>query len=148
MPSISERSSCLLREELEDDNDFRETTVIVEYDERLDCILGRAKGQLDYAAVEMFVGHVVSQARIHDCQCVLSDLRNAELELSQSDISDIPALMGRMGFRRPWRGALVVSDDAEEFQFLEPVAQARGFMLKVFDDFERAVAWISCQGQP
>lgn len=119
---------------------------IIRYDKVLNCLHGVMEGTLDLPAIEDYVAQVVQLAEAYDCTCILSDLRRVDLALSILEIYELPALMERMGFGRPWRGALVISGNVEEFRFLETVAQNQGFRLRVFDTLDHAAGWIRGEG--
>lgn len=44
--------------------------------------------------------------------------------------------------------ALVYSGDLADHKFMETVAVNRGYSLRVFDDYDQAVAWLSSRPQP
>jgi hypothetical protein len=138
IPWIVERENA----EAELNTEPKNTRMIVNHDQDIDCLVGVVEGRLDMPAVQQYVHQVVREARLRECTCIVSDLRGAELDLSTIEIYGLPGLLDRMGFGRPWCGALVVSGDTEDFKFLETVAYNRGFRLRVFNDIGRAMEWV------
>lgn len=143
IPWIAERENAEAELNAEPNN----TRMIVNHDQDLDCLLGVVEGKLDMPAVQKYIHQVVRAAKLYGCTCIVNDWRGAELDLSTVEIYAFPDLLDRLGFGRPWRGALVVSGGAEDFSFLETVAYNQGFRLRVFNDIKRATEWISAGGE-
>jgi hypothetical protein len=122
---------------------MHERELLIRYDDELKCLVGMVQGVLDASAIERYVEAVLDKAEEHDCTCILSDMRGAKLALSTLEIYDFPRLFERSRLGPPWKGALVVGGDKEDFQFLETVAQNRGFMLRIFAEYDQAVRWLA-----
>ena len=83
----------------------------------------------------------------HDCFLILSDYREAKLKVSTVDIYSVPNLISAKisttgdsvdGLKR----ALVIARDQVDFQFLETVSGNRGQETKLFEDVDKAKAWL------
>jgi hypothetical protein len=47
------------------------------------------------------------------------------------------------GWKRDYKAAVVYSEVTEDERFLESVGVNRGILIKVFDDIDEAISWLS-----
>jgi hypothetical protein len=82
----------------------------------------------------------------HDNHRVLLDYRDADgRQVSVVDVWEFAASLWDMGFERKIRVAVVNApkDDFDRGAFLETCALNRGFELRAFRDFEKAMYWLA-----
>jgi hypothetical protein len=74
---------------------------------------------------------------------LLNDLRGVERHLSLLDIYNLPKMSGEFGFPPRTKRAFVFSEDAKDYQFFETVSVNRGQLVKIFEDIDEALAWLT-----
>jgi len=77
------------------------------------------------------------------CSKYLFDMREATIEgdtFSSYETATGPLAQGMRPYG--YHIALVYTGDLSEHKFMELVAENRGFSLKVFDGYERAMRWL------
>jgi hypothetical protein len=82
------------------------------------------------------------------CSKYLFDMRETMIEgdtFSTYDTATAPLSQGMKPYE--YRVALVYTGDLSQHKFMELVAVNRGYSLKVFDGYERAMSWLN-HGQP
>lgn|SRR5574341_31509 len=105
------------------------------------------QGRLDVSAANELIAGIVRAAQENDCYKVLSDYREAELELSLVDLFDVPALIASQaassGVDPHWfKRALIVAGDLGGFSFYETVSRNRSQNIRVFHDYDEAKTWL------
>ncbi|MHC4207156.1 MAG: hypothetical protein ACYSTT_21080 [Planctomycetota bacterium] len=117
----------------------------VAFDEKVNCVVGRFKGDLTLAAAKKYIREVVEVAKKHPCQRFLNDLREANLVLSVFDIYELPGLVVTEGFDIRWRRAflMVPTTNLDKIDFFELVASNRGMSVRMFTDYDKAIEWLT-----
>jgi len=119
-------------------------TIRVVYDRDTDCILTSVTGPLDKeVALALFteIGRVAMESQ---CMRVLSDLREAKIDASTSDIYQMAQSLGNTQITKAFKRAIVVSRDEEDYAFWETVCFNQGFQnVKILRDYDEAQQWIA-----
>ena len=110
-----------------------------------DLVKSTPSGDLDLSASRQGLAQIAATgAELHEYK-VLIDLREVKSRLSTSDIYDLAFELMKYGetFRRK-TAVLVRGDmDLEKATFFENTAQNRGFEVRTFTVFEKAIIWLS-----
>jgi hypothetical protein len=116
--------------------------ITVTYDEVHDCLVGKYVGRFEPGDVREYGNEIIKLARIHNCKRFLNDMREAEIKLSITDLYYASAEAIMSEFDRDWKRAIVVKEKTKEMEFYEITASNKGLTLKVFDSYEKALAWL------
>lgn len=103
-------------------------------------------GDLDLQNAREALQVAIALAVEKQCFLMLTDLREANMKLSVVDIFNLPGLVEEISARvrlnpRHFRRAIVVNG-LEDMRFYETVFHNRGFPVMIFDDVEKAKAWL------
>ena len=120
----------------------------IEYDPQ-GIITTKVQGKLTMAVLDEWRRDVLQLVKEKECQRMLTDVREAKVELSMVDAYNIPKLfleyastLGLQGFQLK-RAVVVASGEKQLADFFETVARNRVHNLKVFyDDDEPARQWL------
>jgi len=116
--------------------------ITVEYNPVHDCLIGKFIGTIEPKHVAGYVDEILKLARIHNCKRFLNDMREAEIKMSIAELYYASAKTAREEFDRSWKRAILVKEKTAEIEFLEVTAKNKGLDLKIFDNFEEAMAWL------
>ncbi len=106
------------------------------------------EGDADLGDLREVITQGVSLAVKQNCFRVLSDFRLMRLHLSAMDIFSIPAKQilqaqeMNVQYFKYKRTMVVPAADFESYKFFENVAVNRSHNIKVFTDFDEALAWL------
>lgn len=116
----------------------------VTYDAQADCVVTRVEGELDKEVVQAFFAEMGRVATENRCARVLSDLREAKIVASTTDIYRMAQSLEDKKIGRSFRRAIVVSRDEEDYAFWETVCFNQGFQsVRLFHDYEDANRWVT-----
>jgi hypothetical protein len=116
--------------------------ITVEYDQTHNCLTGKFVGKMKFIHVKEYAQEFLKLARVHDCKRILSDLREADIKLSIADLYYASAEAAVGEFDQSWKRALVVKEMTKEIEFYEITATNKGLIVKTFDDYDEALAWL------
>ncbi|MCX6640784.1 MAG: hypothetical protein NTW14_09930 [bacterium] len=115
----------------------------VEFVEDLGVVLARTEGKYDAKIGIEMLKEVNPLLREHSTNRLLIDLRLAELQFSVADLFNRPDEYLELGLDRRLRTGLIFRELNENRRFLETVCVNRGYNLKVFEDYDQAVQWVT-----
>lgn len=87
----------------------------------------------------------VSIANEHGSNKFLIDNRDLTFKTSISGIYDWPEFLGESGLSRTNKIAFVYSEspsNKSDYRFFETVSRNRGYNIRVFEDQQKAMAWL------
>lgn len=93
-------------------------------------------------ALRVYARRVVETAAAHDCKCVVSDLRRAEVSFTTMEMMDALEILAVEGVDRGWERALIAAEPFGECRFFETIARNRGYSVPVFTDVVEARRWL------
>jgi hypothetical protein len=101
-------------------------------------------GELDLQASKDGLAQIARYGAHYHDYTVLIDLREVTTSLSNSDIYELGAHLGRYGETFNRRTAILVRSDGDLDKVIvfEDVAQNRGFWVRAFVSFEEAILWL------
>jgi hypothetical protein len=109
-----------------------------------DFLKTKATGELNLKESKKVIAQIAElnqKSKFHE---ILVDIRNTTSVLTLSDIYELVTEIAknREAFRKKVALLLGPNNDIDKARFLEMCAQNRGFLVNVFDDFEKAVRWL------
>ncbi len=121
-----------------------QTTV---YNAEAHIIETKFEGILDLKEAKEIIAKITDVAKEHNCFLCLSDYRDAELNLTTSEIYNLPKLLSDVttlhGLSATlFRRALVVRKDLENFHFFETVTLNSMQNARIFHDVGEAKRWL------
>jgi hypothetical protein len=114
----------------------------LEYRERDGYILLRMMGDLNADVARPAIKAWLAMAAEYDCRRMLVDYTDCRVVESTLGMFDLAAKLGDVGVPRTVSIASVVHSDLKDHLFVETVAQNRGWIYRVFSDFEEAERWL------
>lgn len=102
-------------------------------------------GDLDMSASRLAFTRIAAAGAAMEGYTVMLDLREVRFRLSTANIYQLAEELTKYGDTFLRRTAVLTRDDKTftESEFFETVSHNRGFNVKVFTDFEEAMAWLS-----
>jgi hypothetical protein len=114
----------------------------IEYDAELECIYATFTGKITMALVYEYIDTIIPILKEHDCSRVLSDSRNAELQVSAMDILSFPKLAAKSIFTSRCKRAVLASPGQSGYAMYETLSVIQGHKVKVFSDRDEAMKWL------
>jgi DNA-binding response OmpR family regulator len=110
-----------------------------------DLIKSTPTGDLDLSASREGLAQIAASGAELQEYTVLIDLRDVRSRLSISDIYDLAFELLKYGetFRRKTAVLVRAGEDIGQAKFFENTAQNRGFEVRTFTEFEKAIIWLS-----
>lgn len=120
----------------------------VTFDEPTRITVIKYSGMADASDIEEAACEAARYAQTHQCKKVLIDVSDMQWTLSTKNIYDLPKSMAKAMREKgielgTFKRALVVSTQSGEADFLETVSVNVGQQVKVFDDVDKARAWLA-----
>jgi hypothetical protein len=120
----------------------------VTYDAGSDLILISCNATVNSSAIHEIASAMAVVAKKYECFRILSDFREATLDLSLIEIYDLPKLVADIlsaaGLQvHKYKRALVVTNDMDDFVFFETVSRNRGQPVMLFRSIEKAKEWLA-----
>ena len=115
----------------------------IEYLENKDIVRLRTSGTYE---LEAEVGTLVKMAStLKECSCnrCLFDHRETDVIARTISSYERSALYDKIWGDRSTRAAIVFKELNASFRFLETTVRNRGWNLRIFDDYDAAVNWLS-----
>ena len=116
--------------------------ITVEYNQVHNCLVGKVIGAMEPKHVGVYAQEILKLVRIHDCKRFLNDMREVELKLSIADLYYASAEAAVEEFDLRWKRAVLVKELTKEFEFYEITAKNKGLDVRIFDNFDEAMAWL------
>ena len=119
----------------------------VEYNYLADenVVVATVSGRFDLADAETIEHIKTSIAKLneYDCSKYLVDHRMSEFICGTFIAYDRPGLLESLGLKHWVKMAGVSNKITKQIHFLETVVRNRGWMLRVFTDYDEALAWLT-----
>ena len=119
-----------------------EASVTYDEDRAICCV--RVIGTIaDRNDVRSFFGPAQPVLEEQGSTRILFDIRDAEIAASTIETFKTAADPQSWGWKREYKAAVVYSEITEDDLFLETVGVNRGIQIKIFDDIDEAISWLS-----
>ena len=116
---------------------------VIGYDESTRILTITTSDFYDSTVARQMLGELKHALTHHGAHRVLIDQQKAEIRLTFSDLINRTDLYKAIGIPPSTKTALVFRVIVDDYRFLEDVCVNRGYQLKIFDNFENAVRWLS-----
>ena len=121
-----------------------QTTV---YNSEAHIIETKFEGKLALKEAKKIISKIAQVAKENNCFLCLSDYRDAELNLTTSDIYNLPKLLSDMTAQEglsatTFKRAIVVRNNLEDFRFFETVTLNSMQNAKLFHEVDEAKKWL------
>lgn len=113
------------------------------YDEVRDCIVFYFESGPLSRSVDSYISTAKKMGTKHRCTKILTNIRDADMDLGVSDLCLLADKMAREGLDEEWRRAIVVSSGTPEAEFYENYNNSKGLPVRVFIDEDEAVTWLN-----
>ena len=120
----------------------------IRYDAKDDIVVARTAGQYILEQEIDTVQKVLAQMQRHDCSRCLFDHRNADVVARTLEAYDRPKVYEQLGIGHGVKMAIVSREKQHELKFYETVCVNRGWNVRVFRDYDQAVAWLGGKDAP
>ncbi len=114
----------------------------IRYDPENDCIMASMEGDMDLNKLKEFAKIAIQEIEKNNCNKVFNDVRDIHLQLSLTDIYDLPNMILAAGLKRSCKRALVVANDFNDIAFFETVSLNQAQYVKIFRDPDDAIRWL------
>jgi len=119
----------------------------VHYDPESRHLVARLIGALDKKTIGQYARAIVQAGTEHNCKNLLNDISQVKVDLSVADIFFLPELLDSVGIDSTWKRAVVTRGNHDIFRFLETRMINESHPVKIFQDQEAAVTWLSSGGE-
>jgi hypothetical protein len=112
-------------------------------------LYAKTSGPINLDAMKQFASGIIAALSVNNATRVLTDYRDANLEVSILDIYEWPNILKKLGYSPGIQIAVVYSEASEKkevFLFYENVLRNAGFVHRVFTDLLESLAWLKGDG--
>lgn len=104
----------------------------------------KANGEFDLEGTKELFLAVFSKMKEANASEVVMDFREASTKMTASDINELLSVLNHVGSWSTWKIAIAYrpKNDWDRAKFFELGAQNKGYRVKAFQDFEKALAWL------
>jgi hypothetical protein len=103
----------------------------------------RTSGTYEMEAEVETLERMAAELRKHNCNKCIFDHRETDVIARTMTSYDRSALYEEIWGDRSTRAAIVFKELNEDFRFLETVLRNRGWSVRIFDDYDAAMDWLS-----
>ena len=114
----------------------------IQYDAEKECIFATFTGKITMALVHEYIDAILPVLEEHDCKRVLSDSRNAEIQLSAIDILSFPKLAAKSRHVMRCKRAVLASPGQSGYVMYETLSVIQGQKVRIFPDRDEAMKWL------
>jgi hypothetical protein len=117
----------------------------IEYWQKEHILSAKTSGPINLDTLKQFASEIIAALSKNNASKVLTDYRDANLEVSILDIYELPKILKRLGYSPGIQIAVVYSEASkkkESFLFYETVLRNAGFVHRVFTDLLESLAWL------
>ena len=119
----------------------------VEYNPKENMVIAKVMGKVGLPDLLEFLTNILRVAKQENCHYILTDLHEAHLEVSVSQIFSLPDTIGVMSKEQgmavyAFKRVFVATKGQDILKFYENVSQNRNHNTKLFYDIEEAKNWL------
>ncbi|OEK05106.1 hypothetical protein [Roseivirga misakiensis] len=116
----------------------------VDFEERLNIVSGRISGELTREIAKHYFTEVGEIAASQSCNRVLTDVRDADINVTQDDMRTLAKELVQIGLSSSYRRAIVLREDVSVYKEWENHCFTAGHKnLRLFVDCDVAKEWLS-----
>lgn len=115
----------------------------IEYIEDKDIVLLKTSGTYELEAEVETLKKMASKLREHNCGKCIFDHRETNVIARTMKSYERPGIYEELWGDHTIRAAVVFREIDEDAKFLENVCRNRGWNVKIFEDYDIAIDWLS-----
>ena len=114
----------------------------IEYNSDENCIVATFTGEVNMAITKEYIAALLPVLKETGCTHVLSDSREATLNLSSMDIMQFPKMAQASPLTANLKRAVLASPGTSGYELYETLSNMQGQNVHIFSDKEEALAWL------
>lgn len=114
----------------------------IHYDADAQCVMVRFTGKLTMPLVQEYIATLIPLLEEHDCHRVLSDSREAELQLSALDIMQFPKMADASPLTARCKRAVLAAPGTSGYDMYETLSKMQGHKVQLFSSPADAMDWL------
>lgn len=114
----------------------------INYDKEKECIFVTFTGVISMPVVNEYIAALLPVLEETDCRRLLSDCREAGIQLTSRDIMQFPKLAAASPLTARLKRAVVASTGTSGYDLYETLSKVMGQQLRVFETPEEALEWL------
>ena len=114
----------------------------IKYDTDSQCVFAHFTGKVTMTLVREYIAALLPLLAEHDCRRVLSDSREAELELSALDILQFPKMAELSPLTARCRRAVLAAPGTSGYDMYQTLSEMQGHKVRLFIDPDEAIEWL------
>lgn len=114
----------------------------IEYDSDQEIIVSTFLGEITMALVKEYIAALLPVLEETKCTKLLSDSRNAELNLSSIDIMQFPKMAEDSPLTQNLKRAVLAKPGTSGYELYETLSGIQGQYVTVFEKRADAIAWL------
>ena len=118
-------------------------TIKIEYIEDKDIVLLRTSGTYELEKEVETLKKMATKLKEHNCNRCIFDHRETNVIARTVESYERPAIYEDLWGDRTISAAIVFRELNDDSQFLENVCRNRGWNVRIFDDYDTAIDWLS-----
>ena len=115
----------------------------IEYIENKGIVLLTTSGTYELDAEVETLKKMASTLKEHNCNRCIFDHRDTNVIAKVHQSFERSALYEKIWRNRATKAAIVFREINEDFEFLETTVRNRGWNVRIFDDYDAAVDWLT-----
>ena len=117
----------------------------IDFDQERQIILVKTRGLISWEDKKKFNEEMLAAGRKNNVNAFLVDQKKTSFGLSVLEIDRLPSMLKEIGFSPNHKLAILINHDSlkgDLFKFLQNVCSLRSMQIQVFNDTEKATAWL------
>ena len=117
----------------------------IDFDQERQIILVKMRGMISWEDKKKFSKEMLAAGRKNNINAFLVDQKETSFVLSVLEIDRLPSMLKEIGFSPNHKLAILINHDSLKgnlFKFLQNVCSLRSMQIQVFNDTEKATAWL------
>lgn len=114
----------------------------IQYDAEKECIFATFNGRISMSVVREYIAALLPLLEETDCRRLLSDSREAEVNLTSSDIMQFPKIAAESPLTARLKRAVVAMPGTSGYELYEILSKVMGQQLRVFTTRDEAMEWL------
>jgi hypothetical protein len=117
----------------------------IDFDQERQIILVKTRGVISWEDKKKLNEDMLAAGSKNNVNAFLVDQKETSFGLSVLEIDRLPSMLTEIGFSPNHKLAILINHDSLKgnlFKFLQNVCSLRSMQIRVFDDTEKATAWL------
>lgn len=117
----------------------------IDFDQERQILLVKTSGVISWEDKKKFSEEMLAAGRKNNVNAFLVDQKETSFGLSVLEIDRLPSMLKEIGFSSNHKLAILINQDSLKgnlYKFLQNVCLLRSMQIRVFNDTEKAAAWL------